>query len=266
MCDCRRRGVCGVSHGCRAEQKKGIASCELSLLHFAIWSAVRMPVVVRQSNYCSKIDGNCVSYPSHRWILTYRRIYHHSRELFGEEVPTSSQIPIVLLYGPPGSGKSFAMRMLAAQSGLQPWELKATALQERTREPVAVFQTILERMGRMEISAELKYATIDWQCWVRYGSWSQCPHCGSLMYNDQYFQDYIYQTRATTGKPHAKVRLRYLAECLCIVGPVAHYGRALSWITNSLCICGQADGPVSKGFTTNESQEVRSRRVARGSA
>ena len=60
------------------------------------------------------------------------------------------QNPIVLLYGPPGSGKSFAMRMLAAQSGLQPWELKATALQERTREPVAVFQTILERMGRME--------------------------------------------------------------------------------------------------------------------
>ena len=53
-----------------------------------------------------------------------------------------------------------------------------------------------------QISAEPKYAAIDWQCWVRYGSWSQCPHCGSLMYNDQYFQDYIYQTQATTGKPH----------------------------------------------------------------
>ena len=77
MCDCRRRGVCGVSHGCRVEPKKGVASCELSLLQFAIWSAVRIPVVVRQSNYCSKIDGNCVSYPSHRWILTYRRIHHH---------------------------------------------------------------------------------------------------------------------------------------------------------------------------------------------
>ena len=49
MCDCRRRGVCGVSHGCRVEQKKGIASCELSLLHFAIWSDVRIPVVVRQN-------------------------------------------------------------------------------------------------------------------------------------------------------------------------------------------------------------------------
>ena len=144
-------GYAGYRMGAVSNKKKGIASCELSLLHFAIWSAVRIPVVVRQSNYCSKIDGNCVSYPSHRWILTYRRIHHHSRvKLFGEEVPTSSQIPIVLLYGPPGSGKSFAMRMLAAQSGLQPWELKATALQERTREPVAVFQTILERMGRME--------------------------------------------------------------------------------------------------------------------
>ena len=77
MCACRRRGVCGVSHGCRVEQKKGIASCELSLLHFAIWSAVRIPVVVRQSNYCSKIDANCVSYLSQRWILTYRRIHHH---------------------------------------------------------------------------------------------------------------------------------------------------------------------------------------------
>ena len=196
-------GYAGYRMGAVSNKKKGIASCELSLLHFAIWSAVRIPVVVRQSNYCSKIDANCVSYLSHRWILTYRRIHHHSRvKLFGEEVPTSSQIPIVLLYGPPGSGKSFAMRMLAAQSGLQPWELKATALQERTREPVAVFQTILERMGRMEISAELKYATIDWQCCVRHGSWSQCPHCGSLMYNDQYFRDNIYQTRATTGKPH----------------------------------------------------------------
>ena len=52
-----------------------------------------------------------------------------------------------------------------------------------------------------QISAEPKYAAIDWQCWLRYGSWSQCPHCGSLMYNDQYFRDNIYQTRATTGKP-----------------------------------------------------------------
>ena len=50
-----------------------------------------------------------------------------------------------------------------------------------------------------QISAEPKYAAIDWQCWVRYGSWSQCPHCGNLIYNDQYFQEYIYQTRATTG-------------------------------------------------------------------
>ena len=52
-----------------------------------------------------------------------------------------------------------------------------------------------------QISAEAKYPSIDYQCWVKYGSWSQCPHCASLTFNDKYLRDYLYQTQATTEKP-----------------------------------------------------------------
>ena len=80
-----------------------------------------------------------------------------------------------------------------------------------------------------QISAEPKYATIDWQCWVRYGSWSQCPHCGSLIYNDQYFQDYIYQIRATTGKPCPMSVHRGASPSEPLVHAHGHVGVSSRW-------------------------------------
>ena len=34
-----------------------------------------------------------------------------------------------------------------------------------------------------------------------YGSWSSCPHCRSLFFNDQYFKESVYQLRATASTP-----------------------------------------------------------------
>ena len=55
-------------------------------------------------------------------------------------------------------------------------------------------------LRQQQIIAEQRYPTIDFQFWVRYGSWSQCPHCASFSFNDQYFRDHLYQRRATTEK------------------------------------------------------------------
>ncbi len=38
-----------------------------------------------------------------------------------------------------------------------------------------------------------KYPEVDFHFWVKYGSWSRCPHCGSMHFNDKYFTDAVYQ-------------------------------------------------------------------------
>ena len=52
-----------------------------------------------------------------------------------------------------------------------------------------------------QIAADAKYPTVDFQAWVRYGSWSRCSFCGSFSFNDQYFRDSVYQQQATSQKP-----------------------------------------------------------------
>ena len=81
---------------------------------------------------------------------------HLGRKCRAREIQTgyanrkSPKIPIVLLHGPPGTGKSFAMRILASQSGLQPWKLKLKSLQEEAWKPQTMFKTLLERIGSLE--------------------------------------------------------------------------------------------------------------------
>ena len=41
-----------------------------------------------------------------------------------------------------------------------------------------------------------KYPVIDFHFWVMYGSWSNCPNCGSFFYNDEYFRERLYQNQA----------------------------------------------------------------------
>ena len=45
------------------------------------------------------------------------------------------------------------------------------------------------------------YPKVDFRFWVMYGSWSTCPHCWSLHFNDQYFKESAYQLRTTSSTP-----------------------------------------------------------------
>ena len=52
------------------------------------------------------------------------------------------------------------------------------------------------------------YPTIDFQFWVKYGSWSRCPHCGVMHYNDKYFSHQVYDDKATSSTPAESVGMR----------------------------------------------------------
>ena len=46
---------------------------------------------------------------------------------------------------------------------------------------------------------QLKYPKVDFDFSVMYGSWSRCPHCGIMFFNDKYFSSVVYQDRQTFG-------------------------------------------------------------------
>ena len=45
------------------------------------------------------------------------------------------------------------------------------------------------------------YPRVDFDFWVKYGSWSQCQACGSYHFNDRYFKQFVYQAQGTSAKP-----------------------------------------------------------------
>ena len=45
------------------------------------------------------------------------------------------------------------------------------------------------------------YPRVDFDFWVKYGSWSQCLSCGSFHFNDRYFRQFVYQSQGTSAKP-----------------------------------------------------------------
>ena len=45
------------------------------------------------------------------------------------------------------------------------------------------------------------YPKVDFRFWVMYGSWSSCPYCRSLHFNDQYFKESVYELRSTSTTP-----------------------------------------------------------------
>ena len=57
------------------------------------------------------------------------------------------------------------------------------------------------RLAPEQIGAPAKYPVVDYEFWVRYGSWSHCPACGVFFFNDQYFRGHVYQQQATSQKP-----------------------------------------------------------------
>ena len=52
------------------------------------------------------------------------------------------------------------------------------------------------------------YPKVDFRFWVMYGSWSSCPNCRSLFFNDQYFKESVYQLRATSSSPDLMSAMR----------------------------------------------------------
>ena len=58
------------------------------------------------------------------------RVRKFRKVLLGNEEISSSGVPLVLFHGPPGTGKTHAMRDIAAESGLKPFVLNTSKLQE----------------------------------------------------------------------------------------------------------------------------------------
>ena len=60
--------------------------------------------------------------------------------------------------------------------------------------------TSVQREFKPSGSASL-YPKIDFAFWVKYGSWSFCPSCGSYHFNDKYFSQEVYQYQTTSTSP-----------------------------------------------------------------
>ena len=54
------------------------------------------------------------------------------------------------------------------------------------------------------------YPAVDFEFWVMYGSWSLCPHCGLLHYNDRHFSHQVYDNKATSSTPAESAGMRHL--------------------------------------------------------
>ena len=65
------------------------------------------------------------------FIMRSEPIAKHCRKAsLGNGEISSSGVPLVLFHGPPGTGKTHAMRDIAAESGLKPFVLNTSKLQE----------------------------------------------------------------------------------------------------------------------------------------
>ena len=57
------------------------------------------------------------------------------------------------------------------------------------------------RVSEVQREFSSSYPRVDFEFWVKYGSWSQCPSCGSYHFNDRYFKQLVYQSQGTSAKP-----------------------------------------------------------------
>ena len=48
-----------------------------------------------------------------------------------------------------------------------------------------------------------KYPKVDFDFWVKYGSWSFCTSCRSFYFNDKYFREHVYMNTGTSTTPEA---------------------------------------------------------------
>ena len=71
------------------------------------------------------------------------------QKMWEQPLEQAPGIPMVLFHGPPGTGKTFAMRVLASQAKLDAWTLDIVGLQERSQTPEKLFVDILQRVENM---------------------------------------------------------------------------------------------------------------------
>ena len=53
-----------------------------------------------------------------------------------------------------------------------------------------------------------KYPKMDFDFWVKYGSWSFCGSCRSFFFNDKYFKEQVYLNTGTSVTPEAMAAYR----------------------------------------------------------
>eukprot|EP00415_Alexandrium_ostenfeldii_P001247 UN1247 len=87
----------------------------------------------------------------------------------------SAGVPMALFTGPPGTGKTHAMRMLASTADLAPYTFDIVGLQELSWEPEELFVQILERISALEKAVVL----ID-ECETVFGSRNALAGYGSV--------------------------------------------------------------------------------------
>ena len=75
--------------------------------------------------------------------------------MFGDENISAPGVPLVLFHGPPGTGKTHAMRVIAAESGLKPLLLDTRKLQEDSYRAPHLWASVLDEIAESEGTAVL---------------------------------------------------------------------------------------------------------------
>ena len=74
-----------------------------------------------------------------------------------------------------------------------------------------------------------KYPTVDFNFWVKYGSWSRCPHCGSMHFNDSYFTEAVYQDQRTSSISDLLAPVRRIVPTDPLVHRYGEVGDSSRW-------------------------------------
>ena len=74
------------------------------------------------------------------------------RAMFGDENVSAPGVPVILFHGPPGTGKTHAMRVIAAESRLKPLLLDTRKLQEDSDRAPHLWASVLDAIAESETS------------------------------------------------------------------------------------------------------------------
>ena len=73
-------------------------------------------------------------------------IQKSAEKIYGAAAVEVPGVPLILFQRPPGTGKTYGMKMLAAHSGLEPWVLDVKGLLEESYKAESLFGRILEKV------------------------------------------------------------------------------------------------------------------------